>query len=495
MSPFRSQSELHTRRHFLDFSISGLTTAALASLISKDPAFSQNPAFSTDSASISADERASHAVPHSTPKAKRVIHICLVGGYSQVDSFDYKPALERLHGKSIPGDEKPETFFASAGLLRKSDWTFRQRGESGLWISELFPHLAGLADHLTIINSMVADTANHTPAMFQQLTGFQSNGFPSLGSWLSFGLGNESDSLPTFVVLPDARSLPSGGAANWSNGFLPAEHQGTVFRSNSAPIRDLFAETPLSQEAEQSARGLLGQLNRRHAEERESNDLLQARIRAFELAAMMQTSVPEAIDFSDESQATLELYGLENPDTVECGRRCLLTRRLLERGVRFVQLFSGGCFGGAPRHGWDSHENCFTDHAREARLIDRPIAGLLTDLIQRGMLDDTLVIFTTEFGRTPFTQGPADQIGMGRDHNPEGFTTWMAGAGLKGGMCYGATDEIGWKATELPVSWPDLHATLLHLLGIDHERLTYYHNGIERRLTNVHGHVLNELLA
>lgn len=472
-----------SRRDFLDFSVGGLGAAALMHLLGKD------------AVAGSKIDQAADSFPNFRPRAERVIHVCLVGGYSQVDSFDYKPALESLHGKSIPGNEKPETFFGSEGLLRQSDWKFKQRGESGLWISELFPHLATVADHLTIINSMVSDTANHTPATFQQLTGFQANGFPSLGSWLSYGLGNESDELPAFVVLPDARSVPSGGAANWSNGFLPAEHQGTIFRGGNEPVRNLFADSPISETAETDARQLLASLNKRHSEQRAASDLLRARIRAFELAARMQTSIPETFRFGDETEATKDAYGLGIEHCDDFASRCLLARRLLERGVRYVQVYSGGCFGGAPRHGWDSHEDCPNDHAREAKRIDQPLAALIRDLHVRGMLDNTLVLFTTEFGRTPFAQGPAGQLGTGRDHNPEGFTCWMAGGGSKPGIVYGSTDEIGWKSSENIVTWPDLHATVLHLLGIDHERLTFYHNGIERRLTNVHGHVVGEVIG
>jgi hypothetical protein len=467
------------RRRFLDFTATGLSGAALFSLLDQKQ---------------SAMAAAANKSPHPIAKAKRAIHICLVGGFSQVDSFDYKTKLEKLHGKALPGDAKPDTFGGTAGLLRKSEWKFRQRGESGLWVSDLFPQLAGVADELTVIHSMVADTANHMPAMFQENSGFQANGFPSLGSWLSYGLGNESESLPTFVVLPDARSLPNGGASNWSTGFLPARHQGTLFGSGTRPIRNLFADKPITEAAENDALGLLGELNRSHLAPRGKNDLLKARIKAYELAAKMQVSVPEAVNFADEPASLQEAYGIEQKETIDCGRRCLLARRLLERGVRFVQLFSGGAFGGKPRHGWDGHENNFRNHQREAKLIDQPIAALLADLKQRGMLDDTLILFTSEFGRTPFTQSNGT-LGLGRDHNPEGFTTWLAGAGLKKGIAYGETDEVGWKAVEKLVTWPDFHATVLHLLGINHEALTYYHNGIERRLTNVHGHVIKDLLA
>jgi hypothetical protein len=468
------------RRSFLDFSVTGLGAATIFELLGDRRAGAEDKVESPR---------------HPAPKAKRAIHICLVGGLSQVDSFDYKPELEKLHGKPLPGDERPEVFFNSVGQLRKSEWKFHQRGESGLWISELFPHLATVADELTVIRSMVADTSNHMPAMFQENSGFQSNGFPSLGSWLSYGLGNETDSLPTFVVLPDARSLPNGGASNWSSGFLPARHQGTLFGSGRQPIRNLFAEKKLPKEAEKDARDLLFEINQAHLARRGENELLAARIRAYQLAAKMQTSVPETIDFADEPESVTRLYGLDQKETADCGRRCLLARRLLASGVRFVQLYSGGAFGGKPRHGWDGHENNRTNHTCEAKMIDRPVAALIKDLKQRGMLHDTLILFTSEFGRTPFAQSPANKLGLGRDHNADGFSVWMAGAGLKKGIAYGATDDVGWRAAVDPMTWPDFHATVLHLLGINHEALTYYHNGIQRRLTNVHGHVVNELLA
>lgn len=467
-----------SRRSFLDFSVSGLGSAALVNLLGQ----SQNASGSLESG-------------HPIAKAKRAIHICLVGGFSQVDSFDYKPQLDKLHGKSLPSRAKPQTFFGNIGLLRKSEWKFRQRGKCGLWVSDLFPNLASVADDLTVINSMVADTANHMPAMFQELCGFQSNGFPSLGSWLSYGLGNESESLPTFVVLPDARSLPNGGASNWSNGFLPARHQGNLFGDGVHPVRNLFANQKLSSESKNEAFNLLKELNASHLELHDGNDLLNARIRSYELAARMQVSVPEAVDFNSEPGFIKDLYGLDNPTTADCARRCILSRRLLERGVRFVQLFSGGAFGGKPRHGWDGHENNRVNHQREAGLIDQPVAALIKDLKQRGMLDDTLLLFTSEFGRTPFTQSGANQLGLGRDHNADGFTVWMAGAGLKGGMAYGESDDIGWRAATNKVTWPDFHATVLHLLGINHEALTWYHNGIDRRLTNVHGHVISDIIA
>jgi hypothetical protein len=469
------------RRDFLHWTTHGLAGAALGSLLVRDSKLAAGPAEVSDT-------------PHHAPKARRAIHICLCGALSQVDSFDYKPNLARLHGRSLQSSERPDVFFGQVGLLRQSDWAFRQHGQSGLWISDLFPHIADVADELTIINSMVADTSNHTPATFQENTGFRLNGFPTLGAWLSYGLGSETENLPAFVVIPDTRGQPAGGSINWSNGFLSARHQGVTVRSQGTPIDDLFPARELPADADRAARELLGAMNQRHQAERPGDDALAARIRSYELAARMQVAVPEVADLRQESQATQSLYGLDRPECVEFGRGCLLARRLLERGVRFVQLFSGGSFGN-PRINWDGHENMRANHGQEALRIDRPVAGLLRDLRRRGMLDDTLVLFTTEFGRTPFTQSAANVVGLGRDHNQYGFSVWLAGAGLKHGIAYGATDDVGWRAVERVVHWHDFHATVLHLLGIDHERLTFYHNGIHRRLTNVHGEVLTDLLA
>jgi hypothetical protein len=468
---------LKNRRELLGFAVGGLKAAALWTLL--------------QAGSCSATQPPNRL----RARATRVIHFCLTGGYSQVDSFDYKPLLEQLHGKSIPGDTKPETFFGSAGLLCRPHWKFQRRGESGLWVSELFPNLARTADRLTFIRSMVADSANHTPATFQQLSGFQANGFPSLGSWLSYGLGSDSEDLPTFVVLPDGRSLPSGGAANWGAAFLPAQHQGVRLRGGSTPISDLFPASPIPIEEELASRRLLTQLDTQYQVDRNTDSMLSARVAAFEMAARMQASIPTATDMTQETQSTLDAYGVGKEPTDEMARRCIIARRLSERGVRFVQLFAGGCLGGDPRHGWDSHEDCRSDHQREADRVDRPIAALIKDLEERGLLDETLVLFTTEFGRTPFANAPLGQQGLGRDHNPEGFTVWMAGGGCRPGVAYGATDDIGWKAVQDPVTWPDFHATVLHLLGIDHTQLTYYHNGIQRRLTNVHGSVITDVLA
>ncbi len=477
------ETPLLDRRGFFSWAAQGLGGAALTSLLLRDGVVRAAPV----------PGEASDPPPHHRARAKRVIHLCLCGGVSHLDTFDHKPALARLHGKRLPGKEKPETFFGQIGLLRQSDWTFHQRGQSGLWVSDLFPHLAKVADELTVIRSMLADSANHTPATFQQNTGFRLNGFPVMGAWLSYGLGSESDDLPAYVVLPDARGLPAGGTINWSNGFLPARHQGVALRTRGTPIEDLLPAKPIDTATEKASRELLAALNRQHGEGRDA-EILDARLRSYELAARMQLTVPRVTDLSKETAAVKQMYGLEGKETADFGRSCLLARRLLEQGVRFVQVFSGGSFG-SPRINWDGHEDMRANHGQEAKRVDQPIAALVRDLRQRGMLDDTLVLFTTEFGRTPFAQSAADQVGTGRDHNMYGFSVWLAGAGLKHGIAHGATDEVGWKAVEKIVTWPDFHATVLHLLGIDHERLTYYHNGIRRRLTNVHGEVVKDILA
>jgi hypothetical protein len=461
-----------TRREFLSWSAGGLASIAALHLLARD----------------------THAKPHHEPKAKRAIQISLVGGMSHIDSFDYKPELAKRHGKPLGGDSKPDVFFGQVGLLRKPDWEFKQRGKSGLWVSELFPHIAGMADELTVIRSMTADSANHTPALFVQNSGFQFNGYPALGSWLSYGLGSVADDLPAFVVLPDGRGDANGAASNWSSGFLPAQHQGVVFRGGDSPVRDLFPERTIPANEERDSRAILDKLNAMHLERSGGEGDLLARMNSYALAAKMQLAVPAVADFSKEPAKLKTQYGFDDPKTADCAKRCLLARRLLERGVRFVQIYSGGPIAGAPRTSWDAHENVKENHGAEAARIDLPIATLLQDLKQSGMLSDTLVIFTTEFGRTPFTQSAGNVLGTGRDHNKYGFSCWLAGAGLKAGTAFGATDEVGWKAAEHPVPWYDFHATVLHLLGLDHEKLTFYHNGIKRRLTNVHGEVLKDIL-
>ena len=471
-----------SRRAYLNWTTHGLGAVALAWLLKQE-----RPATAAAQGAV--------ATLHFPARIKQIIHVFACGGVSQVDTFDYKPALENLHGRSISTDERPDVFFGQIGLLRKSDWKFAQRGNSGLWISDLFPHLARWADHLTVVRSMYAETSNHTPATFQANTGFRLNGFPTLGAWLSYGLGSETDELPAYVVIPDSRGLPAGGSINWANGFLPGNHQGVVFRSRGAPIQNLERPGSLNEAQDQAARSLLATMNRRHLSVHGEEDELAGRMHAYQLAARMQMAVPGAVDIdTGETEAVREAYGLNRPETADFGRSCLLARRLLERGVRFVQLFSGGAFA-SPRINWDGHEDMVQNHSQEALRVDQPLSALLQDIKQRGMWDDTLVMFTSEFGRTPFTQSGDGTLGTGRDHNQNGFTVWLAGGGLKPGIAYGETDEVGYRAVTNKVGWADLHATVLRLLGVDHKQLTYYHNGIKRRITNVQGDIVTGILA
>jgi Protein of unknown function (DUF1501) len=436
---------------------------------------------------------------HHVPKAKRVIEIFCPGGMSQVDTFDYKPALAKRTGQPFDPDGTLQFFASKPGNCQGSHWKFRQHGESGLWMSDLFPKLAKCVDDMAFIYSMQSKTALHGPACFMMNTGFTLPGFPSMGSWVTYGLGNEADDLPAFVVLPDPRGLPPGGIINWGAGFLPAEYQATPLdTSNSTqPIADLFppkefsAATP---EADRAGLAFLDQLNRLHRDPRSENSELDARIKAYEMAARLQISAPEVTDLTNETAAIKQMYDIEHPETGPFGRQCLLARRLVQRGVRFVQIYCGAENTTAKkiRPNWDSHEDLVRDHGYWGEVLDNGAYALLKDLKQQGMLDDTLVICTTEFGRQPAGQGDG---GKGRDHNAGAFTAWLAGGGIKGGVGYGATDELGFKAVESPTYCYDLHATALHLLGIDHTRLTFYHNGIERRLTDVHGHVIEGIVS
>jgi hypothetical protein len=471
---------LCSRRDLLGHFATGLGGAALATLLARDAAARPAP-------------EAGNGVPHHPPKARRAIQIFLQGGLSHVDSFDYKPALERLHGQSVSGPERPMGFMGRVGRLHEAHFSFKRRGQSGLWVSDLFPHIATVADELTVIRSMWSGTGNHTPATYEANSGFRTLGFPAAGSWISYGLGSEVDNLPTFVVLPDSRSLPTGAANNWSSGFLPARHQGVVFNASGPPVRNLQPASNIAKATQAARFSALTELNRQHLARHGADDALQSRLSSYELAARMQLAIPDATDLKQETAQTHRLYGTDQRECADFARACLLARRLVERGVRFVQLWSGAAFG-TDVH-WDAHGSVPNNHRRESDKIDRPVAGLLRDLRQRGLLDDTLIIFNTEFGRTPFAESAGDQAGPGRDHNADAFSVWLAGAGLKHGIAYGTSDEIGWKTAENPVDVHDFHATILHLLGIDHERLTFYHNGIQRRLTNVHGNVLTDLLA
>ena len=371
------------RRRLLSWSAQGLGATALFQLLQRDGVLA--------------------AETHLPAKAKRAVQITLVGGLSHVDSFDPKPELRRRHGQTLRMDRRPDTFFDQIGQLRRNDFDFRPRGRSGLEISNLFPHIAGQADELTVIRSMVADSANHTPALFVQNSGFAQNGFPALGGWLSFGLGSEADDLPSYVVLPDDRGEANGGASNWTAGFLPAQHQGVSFASGPNPVGNLVPSRPISAAEETASRAFLHDANLAHAASREGDADLLARVRSYELAARMQLAVPQVANLAEEPASVRALYGIDQPATADAGRRCLLARRLLERDVRFVQIYSGGPIAGSPRLSWDAHENVRENHTAEARCeIDQPVAALLADLKRCGMLDDTLVLFTTEFGRTPF---------------------------------------------------------------------------------------------
>jgi hypothetical protein len=474
-----------TRRDFLREAASGLPAIAAASLLERGGYLG------------AAEMPRRPAGPHFPPKARQVIHIFLGGGLSHVDSFDYKPELAKYHGQDMPESfGHADVFFGKVGRLHQPHYPFRRRGASGLWISDLFPNLAGLADELTVINSMVAETANHIPGIFQANTGFRQMGFPAMGSWLSYGLGTENEDLPSFVVLPDARGIPNaaGGAFNWTSGFLPAEHQGTAFNTKGGPpVLDLQPAGGASVERQRARLKLLSELDAIHMDEQTQTDPLAARIRSYELAARMQSAIPEATDFSSEPDYVKRLYGLDRDECRDTARNALIARRLIERGVRMVQLWTGDGVS------WDAHDditgNGYKSHTGEALRVDRPIAGLIRDLKIRGLIDSTVVMITTEFGRTPFAQADKGKLSRGRDHHPQAFTNVLAGAGLKKGFAHGATDAVGYASVVDPVTTYDLHATVLHLLGIDHQRLTFYHDGIRRRLTNVHGHVVKAILS
>ena len=437
------------------------------------------------------------ASTHHPARARRVIQIFCPGGLSHLDTFDYKPELQRRAGQPFDPDGTLQFFASKPGNCQPSHWPFQQHGESGLWMSDLFPKLSTCVDDMAFIYSMQSKTALHGPACFMMNTGFTLPGFPSMGAWVTYGLGSEAENLPAFVVLPDPRGLPPGGIINWGAGFLPAVHQATTFNTSAGtqPIADLFPpEEYANASSDRAGLDFLQQLNRLHHEERPANNELEARIHAYEMAARLQVSAPEVTDLSGESQAIHELYNIEHPEIGPFGRQCLQARRLAERGVRFVQLYCGAENTTAKkiRPNWDSHEDLVRDHGYWGAVLDAGASALLKDLKSRGMLDDTLVICTTEFGRQPGAQG---KEGKGRDHNAGAFTAWMAGGGIRGGVGYGATDDLGFAAVEHPSYCYDLHATALQLLGLDHTRLTYYHNGIQRRLTDVHGHVIEEILA
>ncbi|MCP5541997.1 MAG: DUF1501 domain-containing protein [Akkermansiaceae bacterium] len=477
-----------SRRDFLSTAGGGLGGVALSAMLGGE-----------SHASVAAgNPLGARPSPHPA-RAKRVIQIFCPGGLSHVDTFDYKPELQKRAGTPFDPDGKLQFFASKPGNCQPSFFPFRQHGESGLWMSDLFPNLATCIDDMAFIYSMHSKTALHGPGCFMMNTGFTLPGFPSMGAWVTYGLGSETSDLPAFVVLPDPRGLPPGGPINWGAGFLPAIHQGTAMsvKEGEQPITDLFppkGHAGVSPESDRAGLGFLQHLNDRHRSRREGNTELDARIAAYELAARLQLSAPEATHLRGETPATQRLYALDDPDIGPFGRQCLLARRLVERGVRFVQIYCGAENTTAKeiRPNWDSHEDLVRDHGYWGRVLDTGAAALLKDLKSRGLLDETLVICTTEFGRQPASQGDSAK---GRDHNAGAFTAWMAGGGIKGGVGFGATDPLGFQAEEEPQYCYDLHATALHLLGIDHEELTYYNNGVRRRLTDVHGKVIRPILA
>ncbi|MFO0820466.1 MAG: DUF1501 domain-containing protein [Pirellulales bacterium] len=477
------------RRDFLNSMGGGFGGLALAHLLAVDGLAAEEVASPAAAASPIATRRS--PIMHHPAKVKRVIQLFMTGGASPMDTFDYKPELDRLHGQSLGPKEKPEGFTAMPGAIMKSPFEFKQYGESGRWVSSVFPHQAKIVDDLAFLMAMASKTNVHGPGTYMMNTGFLLPGFPCLGAWVSYALGNLVDNLPTFVVLPDGKGLPYNQKGPFSSGFLSAIHQGTVINAAATnPVPDLFAKAKFpfaNVESNRAGLDLLGQLNRQHAQRHAADNRLDARIASYELAAKMQLSAPEAFDLASETGATQLAYGLSDPVTEDFGRRCLLARRLVERGVRFVQVWSGP--QGATAN-WDNHGSIPNELPPIARSVDQPIAALVQDLKARGLFDDTLVVWTTEFGRTPFAQGS-----VGRDHNGGSFVTWLAGAGIRAGATYGRSDDWGYQAIEGKTYCYDLHATLLHLMGIDHQRLTVRHNGIDRRLTDVHGRVVHEVLA
>ena len=478
----RTPSTLLGRRDFLARLGGGFGHVALTGLLARSGELkAATPARTT-----------APGAPHAPPRAKRVIQLFMNGGASQMDTFDYKPELERLHGRKFdPGDgSRVEAATSEPGMVMKSPFAFRQHGQCGRWVSSVFPHLATCVDRITFLLAIQSRTNVHGPASFLMNTGFLLPGFPCLGAWVSYALGNIADNLPTFVVLPDPRGLPYNQRGNFSAGFLPATHAGTLIQAG-APEPIPYLQPPRSSDAgpaaEPAGLSLLHALNERHRSGHPDDSRLDARIRSYELAARMQLAAPETFDIRAESEPTRRLYGLDDPVTEDFGRRCLLARRLVERGVRFVQVWSGA---GGPKNNWDNHTDIITELPKVATATDRPIAGLLRDLDARGLLEDTLVVWSTEFGRMPFTQGAT-----GRDHNGGTSLGWMAGAGLRPGIAHGESDPWSWKAAGDKITTYDVHATILHLLGLDHERLTFRHNGADRRLTDVHGHVIRPILA
>ncbi len=484
-----------TRRQLLKAAGGGFGLIGLTSLLQSEGLI-ESAAFADDLAGRLASNPMAPRIAPLVAKAKRVIWVFINGGPSQVDTWDYKPALAKWDGKSIkefdPNFKNTTGFFKDAvGGLMKSPFTFSPRGECGKMVSELFPHLGRHVDKMAFIHSAYTESNNHSPALFMINTGLARMGFPCVGSWVTYGLGSESQDLPGFVVMSDprGRGLPKGHAANWGAAFLPGAYQGTHLRPKGPPIDNLERSVTMTDPEQRSQLDLVKHLNQLHHDKFAAEAELSARIESFELAYRMQSAAPEAIDIDSEPAHIKTLYGLDDPRCGHVARQCLSARRLVERGVRFVQIYSGGMEN---QLSWDGHADIKGNHSQFAGETDKPVAGLLTDLAQRGLLDETLVIWGGEFGRLPIAQ-KGDK--PGRDHNPHAFTFWLAGGGVKGGVSYGETDEIGYEAAVDKVHVNDLHATILRLLGLDHEKLTYKYNGRRFRLTDVGGKVISKIIA
>lgn len=475
------------RRDFLRYGGTGLSGIALTALLGREKLLAAAPI----RPKIDSHAPLAARSPHFEPRARRVLVIFCSGALSHIDTWDYKPVLIKRHGQPLPGADKLITFQGENGNLVKPLWEFKPRGQSGKMISDMLPHLAELADDLCFVHSMTARSNTHGPAENQMSTGFTLDGFPSMGAWATYALGSEADDLPAFVAIPDPRGVPQIGPNHWGAAFLPAVFQGVAFNAEK-PIPHLHRPRGISETTDLATRDFLHFLNDRHLEKHPGDTELSARIASYELAAKMQLSAAAVGDLSRESVATREMYGANDSNNVKASfaRNCLLARRLLERGVRFVQLFNGAYAMGEGVGNWDGHKKLKEQYEVHRQILDQPAAALIRDLKARGMLEDTLVVFVSEFGRMPTFQKDAN----GRDHNPKGFTVWLTGAGIKRGVSYGATDEFGYQAIENVTTIYDLHATILHLLGLDHERLSFYHSGAERRLTDVHGEVIRGIL-
>jgi hypothetical protein len=479
-----------TRRDFFRRMSGGIHGAALAYLLGQDPLGGSKLLGGEGSGSRPADLRPRE--PHFTPRATSVIHLFMNGGPSQMDLFDPKPALDRHHGRSYVDKIAAEVeFIKDAGALMRSPFKFARHGECGAWVSEAMPELAGSVDDIAFIRSMYTTNLTHEPAIYLVQSGKMGPGRPTLGAWVVYGLGSENQDLPAYVVLDDPKGLPINGVENWQAGFLPPVFQGTRFRATGSPVLNLRPDGDRPANVVRAERELLAQLDERHRRQRPQQPVLEARIATYELAARMQLAATDALDISRESPATRDMYGIGREPTDSYGRRCLIARRLVERGVRFVQLYIDGQI-------WDTHSALATDLKAACDRTDRPVAALLRDLKRRGLFDRTLVVWGGEFGRLPLAQLPADkdERKAGRDHNKNAFCTWMAGAGIKGGTTYGATDELGLSAVEGRVSVPDWHATILHLLGMHHDRLDFDQNGLKEKLTGVEdAHIVRGILS